>query len=163
ADPIRNFVSALSVSDSPDIYSGKVDWRVTDKHNAFAKYSISTRPRYNPGTFPLVGGDNQLIRSQLASLNDTWVINPQTIAEFTVAYDRFVANFIQQNTGNDVAGKAGIQGTSRDPFTFGVPIFGISGGGYAGFGDGSYRPNVETDNQYQFTVKISQRRGAHSL
>src|SRR5207244_7462957 len=131
--------------------------------NRLSKCSSTTRPSYKPGPFPLVGGDNQLIRSELASINDTWVISPATIAEFTVAYDRFVANFIQQNVNKDVAGQAGIQGTSRDPFTFGVPIFGISGGGYAGFGDGAFRPNVETDNQYQFTVKVSQRRGPHSL
>ena len=162
-DPVRNFVSALSVSDSPDIYSGKVDWRINDKHNAFTKYSISTRPRYNPGTFSLVGGDNQLIRSQLASINDTWIISPRTIAEFTVAYDRFVANFIQQNVNKDIPGQAGILGTSRDPFTFGVPVIGISGGGYSGFGDGAFRPNVETDNQYQLTAKVSRRSGGHSL
>ncbi len=161
ADPARNFVSALSQSVSPDIYSGKVDWRASDAHSLFLKYSISHRPGYNPGTFALVGGDNQLVRPQSAAFNDTWVLSPNTLVEFSLGYNRFIANFIQQNPGKDVAGQAGIRGTSRDPFTFGVPVISISD--FAGFGDGAFRPNVETDNQYQALGKISHRRGKHSL
>ena len=57
-DPIRNYVSALSNRTDIDIYTGKIDWRVKDNHTAFLKYSISHRPAYNPGAFPLLGGDN---------------------------------------------------------------------------------------------------------
>jgi Carboxypeptidase regulatory-like domain len=161
ADPIRNYVSSLSLRTDPDIYTGKVDWRVNDSHTAFLKYSISTRPAYNPGSFPLVGGDNQLVRPQQAGLSDTWVVSPRTVAEFSLGYNRFIANFIQQNVGQDIAGQAGILGTSRDPFTFGAPIIGVSD--FAGFGDIGFRPNVETDNQYQALAKVSHRRGLHSL
>ncbi|HUQ92358.1 MAG TPA: carboxypeptidase-like regulatory domain-containing protein [Bryobacteraceae bacterium] len=160
-DPIRNYVSALSNRTNIDIYTGKIDWRVKDNHTAFLKYSISHRPAYNPGAFPLLGGDNQLVRPQQAGMSDTWVVSPRTVAEFSVGYSRFIANFIQQNVGKDIAGEAGILGTSRDPFTFGAPIFGISD--FAGFGDFGFRPNVETDNQYQGLAKVSHRRGSHSL
>jgi hypothetical protein len=161
SDPVRNFISDLSLRTDPDIYTGKVDWRISDSHLAFLKYSISHRPAYNPGPFPLLGGDNQLVRPQQAGASDTWIISPQTVAEFSIGYSRFIANFIQQNVGKDIAGEAGILGTSRDPFTFGAPIFGLSD--FAGFGDFAFRPNVETDNQYQALAKISHRRGAHSL
>jgi len=160
-DPIRNFVSDLSNRTDIDIYTGKIDWRIKDNHTAFLKYSISHRPAYNPGAFPLLGGDNQLVRPQQAGLNETWVASPRTVVEFSAGYNRFIANFIQQNVGKDIAGEAGILGTSRDPFTFGAPIFGVSD--FAGFGDMGFRPNVETSNQYQGLAKISHRRGKHSL
>ncbi|MBM3740555.1 MAG: carboxypeptidase regulatory-like domain-containing protein [Acidobacteria bacterium] len=161
ADPARNFVSDLSIRDSPDIYSGKVDYRLSDSNTMFWKYSISTRPRYNPGTFPGVGGDDQLIRPQQAAFTGTHIFSPSTLLEAGLGYVRFVANFIQQNVGKDIAGQAGILGTSRDPFTFGAPVFSPSD--FSGFGDRTFRPNVETDNQYQITAKLSHRRGSHGL
>ncbi|MFN0166330.1 MAG: carboxypeptidase regulatory-like domain-containing protein [Bryobacteraceae bacterium] len=160
-DPARNFVFAQSVRDSPDIYNGKIDFRLSDANTMFWKYNISTRPRFNPGSFPGLGGDNQLIRPQQGAFNDTHVFGPTTLVEVGLGYVRFVANFIQQNIGNDIAGQSGILGTSRDPFTFGAPIFSVSD--FTGFGDLGFRPNVETDNQYQVTVKFSHRRGSHSL
>lgn len=159
-----NYRVAGSLTETINIVSGRVDYNMSSKGLLFGRYSFSTRPRYNPGTFPLVGGDKQLIRPQQVTLNYTYTLGPQTLLELTGGYSRFIADFIQQNdAGVDIAGNLGIQGTSRIPSTFGVPIFDARGVNGVSFGDGAYRPNVETDNQLHFTAKLSRRAGSHSL
>lgn len=159
-----NYRVSGSLTDDLDDYSGRIDYNVNSKSLLFGRYSISTRPRYNPGTFPLVGGDRQLIRPQAVALNYTYSLSPVTLVELTGGYSRFIANFYQQNNqGVNIAGNLGIKGTSPDPFTEAVPIFSVSGANGFYLGDGGYRPNVETDNQFQYTAKLTHRVGSHSL
>ena len=162
ADPLRNYIFSGSLSDDVNEYSGKIDLRPNNRNNFFGRYTISTRPRYVPGAFPLVGGDNQLIRPQNLVLSDVVNLSSNTLLEVSGSYTRYIANFIQQNQGKDIAGQLGIQGPLANPFTEAVPYFGISD--FIGhIGDGAYRPNVETDNEYQFVAKLSHIAGPHSL
>ncbi len=125
-----NYIDTRNSAQDDDQINLRVDQRVSDKNNFYARFSKSNLDTTAPGNLPkaFVGTFNNYVG---AVLNDVHLFNPNTILNFRFGYLR--ANLGQGPTEHfiNVYRQAGLTNTPENFRNFDYPIsFGISG--YAG-------------------------------
>ncbi len=154
-----NYIDTRNTAQDDDQVNLRIDQRVTDKNNFYARFSKSDLTSTAPGNLPKAyqGTYNNYIG---AVLNDVHLFNPNTILNFRFGYLR--ANLGQGPTEHfiNVYRTAGLTNTPETFRNFDYPInFGISG--YAG-------PNLGNlvngpDFTYQGSISLNKIIGRHSF
>ncbi|MDQ2711797.1 MAG: TonB-dependent receptor [Acidobacteriota bacterium] len=154
-----NYIDIRNSAQDDDQINLRVDQKLSEKNNFYARFSKSNLSSTSPGNLPkaFVGTFNDYIG---AVLNDVHLFNPNTILNFRFGYLR--ANLGQGPTEHfiDVYRNAGLTNTPTTFRNFDYPInFGISG--YAG-------PNLGNlvngpDFTYQGSLSLNKIIGRHSF
>jgi outer membrane receptor protein involved in Fe transport len=154
-----NYIDARNSSRNDDQINLRVDQRISEKNNFYARFSKSDLDTTDPGNFPkaFVGTFNYYIG---AVLNDVHLFNPSTILNFRFGYLR--ANLGQGPTEKfiQVYRNAGLTNTPETFRNFDYPInFQISGFDAPNLGNLVNGP----DFTYQGSLSLNKVVGRHSF
>jgi hypothetical protein len=137
----------------------KVDWNISDKDRAFARYSQSRFDNPTENTFPLVYNSFATYPTHTGVLDWTRTVGPTVVneARFGVNYV-FINNGAAANGLENFAQTVGIPGV---PSSF-LPSMSLSGGNVAGFGTSDvYQLFADTVIHYEDTLIWT--RGSHTM
>jgi hypothetical protein len=154
-----NFIDTRSTARDDDQINLRIDQRLTDKNNFYARFSKSNLSETDPGNLPKAfeGTYNDYVG---AVLNDVHLFNPNTILNFRFGYLR--ANLGRGPTEHfiNVYRSAGLTNTPTNFRSFDYPIsFGISG--YSGPDLGNLVNGP--DFTYQGSISLNKIIGRQSL
>jgi hypothetical protein len=118
---IQNYTLNRSLISSSDSYSIRLSTPVSAKDNVFVNYSYSKSESIASQIYP--GLDtNRNNHSQNVGIGGMHRFKPRVILNYRVSLNQ--VNAVSSNPfsfTNDVAGKLGINGVSRDPINYGIP------------------------------------------
>ena len=165
----RNYFTTPKQRLDGDQFDARLDQRIGQSNQLFARFSLSNVIFPNPGIFtgPLGGGSTQLQYGRHAVLNDTHIFNPTVINEFRFGFTRANGSTIGDGRAGAAFGQqAGlalfptpVQGFPSMVFS---PTGQISGQTlFTGFGGGSTNLNIE--RVFQWVDNITIVRGNHAL
>src|SRR5262249_27360194 len=113
-NPQNNYTtSARSIQDF-DIYTGRIDHRISDKQTIFGRViwqeAYQDDPQFTGGTtLPGFGATFFQPIGRNAMISDTYVFGPRLVNEFRVGFNRLDGGIFEQSYKlGDVAGKLGI-------------------------------------------------------
>jgi Carboxypeptidase regulatory-like domain/TonB dependent receptor-like, beta-barrel len=161
------FTSSPTKVDDFDQFTVRVDHRFNDSNSLFGRYSYSKENRFDtfdsfcassnnvPGF-----GCNTLNGGQQAVADYIRLLGPTKVNEARVSFTRVRGGIFQQNLGNDVSTQLGIEGTSRNPKDFGVPVINVTG--YDHLGEATNLPQDRHDNTYEYADSLSWTSGRHN-
>ncbi len=164
-DPSANFVSTPVGRSDIDQFSARTDHRLSPKDSLFVRYSFAredTLEPFNegvtnlPGYGSLIGG-----RAQNVALSHTRIFTSNLLSEFRFGYNRLRREVLQENVGNDLTGKLGIPGLSKEPIDFGMPAVVVPG--FDRLADNTALPIVRHDNTFEWVESLTWIRSNHSL
>ena len=168
AGEVQNFLSSPSLRDDQDQFTLRMDQAVGTRDNVFARVTYANMATFQPYgntnlNETLVPGFGYHIttKTRNAAMSEIHVFAPNLINEFRFGFLRVTGGQESQNSGIDFAGKAGLEGVTRDPRKAGFPAISFADA-YSNVGDPAnliYRRN----NSFDFFDNISWGRGAHSL
>ena len=150
------------------VVTGRVDYRVSDRQNAFVRVAWQNKAREEPNFdlgselpgFGLVYGT----AGRNVAVSDTYVFGPRTVNEFRVGFNRLVAFIYPTQFEQDLAKEIGITGVESQihpsDFGLGFPTTLVTGlsdldnhRGHQGF----------TDNNWHFFDMLAVTRGNHQM
>ena len=145
----------------------RVDHRITNSDDFFARFSYEDQPIVTPGPFPnyLDGGGftsgNQDNAYRSVAISETHIFSPTLINEFRLGYNRINSHRLQPFANTDVSGQLGLIGVPFAPGTGGLPSICFSN--YSCIGASDFLPSVEKQNSYVLSDNVTWNRGRHSL
>ncbi len=162
-----NYYGHNSVSHDINTTDGRVDYRISDKDQFFARYSFLQTFLTNPpflGT--VIGGDPFIsaladTHNQNAVISETHAFNSGTLNEFRFGVNRVRTNwgaFTTQNTSDQV-GIPGINNFCQ--VCAGLPRLTISG--FNTLGASPYAPTRRHDTDFQLVDNATFIRGRHTI
>jgi len=162
-----------SVTDNADRFLGRVDMRLSNSDNVFARYIYTTRDRVLPGWFGGVIdgtassalGDQSMISHGLVA-GWTKILSPSLVNEFRFSHSRADSEMTQVPFGEDPPAAARVPGVPQDPIfsggLTGVNINGYFGGG-AKIGSPNFSPKFQHTRQTEFINTLSWLKNNHQL
>lgn len=174
----QNYAYTLKQPSNTFQWDTRMDWDINAKDQAFARFSyINQRGDNQAPLGPVLdgGGGNgslnvsgqQINFANNVLLSETHIFSPRLVNEFRFGYVYGHFGILNPGYNVDSAGSLGIGGVPSGadfPDNGGLPTTTISGGGgIAGFGAHAYRPEQETENEYQILDNLSWSLGNHSL
>jgi hypothetical protein len=176
-----NYVASGSESFTENSFNGRVDGRLSDGLNGFARYSLGDFRRDGPTAFGQgggqeivsLGGVSDAINQSLAIGLDR-AFSSSLLADFRFGFFRYKVNVLPFDFGTRTASDAGIPGLNLDDtFSSGLPAGFVDGDGSTepgafefGSGLGVNRCNCPLDqNEKQFQVvgNLTKIVGNHSV
>jgi len=117
-----------------DSFDVKVDHRISDSDNFFARYSFQRPKVFDPGLYGIYGGPKAdgfagtgINRTQAGAVNYTRLFTPTFIMEFRLGFSRYRNDAQNQDTGLTTSADIGIPGVNLDEFTSGLAYIDIAG------------------------------------
>lgn len=158
-----NYINATPSQTDGNTYGIRLDHQFAPSHLVYGRYGINDSAAFSPGALPVLGTFNKP-RAQLATLNYTWLVSANKVNEIRLGFNRSRANVVSARTfTDDVAGKLGVGGASRDPIDYGFPNISIIPN-YTAVSDPSNPfPTIRKDNLFQLNETMSINRGAHAF
>ncbi len=168
---VQNYTAPATASQNNTTqYDVRMDYNLSSKDQAFARYSYSNNPSvYTPplgvldgGGFGSDGADTNIAKSGIFS--ETHFFTPTLANEFRVGYNYLHASYLSAGAQSNVAAKYGLGGIPFGPSLGGFPTIYFNGGG-SNFGIGipSYEPSDEKQNVIEFIDNVSKVWGKHNL
>jgi hypothetical protein len=162
----RNYVSSPFDTNNWNLWSVRIDHRLTDKNSFFGRINsdnlndlIAFDP-FNPTNLPGYGRVNPVTAENIGII-DTHVFSPTMINELRIGYGYLRENKAQQNRGNDASEQIlGIKGTSRDPNHFGYPRIDITG--FGTIGEPTNEPQDRRVHTYHYYDSVVWVQGNHT-
>ena len=162
-----------SVIDDADRFLGRVDLRLSNSNNVFARYIYTTRKRVLPGWFGgIIDGTgssalgDQGMKSQGLVMGWTRIFGPSLVNEFRFSGIRADSDMTQVPFGQAAPAAARVPGVPDDPLfsggVTGMNIIGYFGGG-AKIGSPNFSPKFQHTRQYQFLNTLSWLKGDHQF
>jgi hypothetical protein len=157
-------------------WDARMDWNITKKDQAFARFSYLNQRGSNDAPLgPVLDGGGGNGSSNVSGLqlnygnnfvfSETHIFSPNLVNEFRFAYD--FGHFAILNPGYNLPNEAADLGLGGVPEGPGFPNNGglptVSVGGIAAFGSHAYRPENEHENEYQIIDNIAWNLGNHSI
>lgn len=165
----NNLVESLPTTNNTIQWDQRLDWDITARDRAYARYSYSHT--YNTLTPPLgnvldgtgnFAGSRETYISQNFMLSESHVFNPHLTNEFRFGYNWGNYQNLQPNYNTNLAATLGLGGMPFGPGFFkngGLPSVGISG--IQGFGSHGNDPSIELQNIYQILDNVTWVLGNH--
>ncbi len=174
-----NFIAQGSEVFNSDAGNVRLDGRLSDRLNAFARYSIAKFAKTGPSAFGEGGGPGVVdlggstkVKNQSLALGLDYSLSSTSVLDFRFGWFRYQVDVFPNDFGTNPALDAGIPGMNfaDDPFTSGLPIGFINGGAAdmsfgTGLGDRGGRCNCplkEDESQYQFVTNFTKSLGSHT-
>lgn len=163
----NNYINQPNVEDESERYLGRVDFRVTDNDNLFARYIYSDRFRYVPGFFGgLLDGTStsawgrNYLTSHGAVVGWTKVLGSALVNEARFSYARGINDGTQDPFGENGNTQIGFRGVPEDPRVVGG-IVGIDLSGHLRLGSPNFMPKFQHTDQFQYLNTLTWLRGRH--
>ena len=149
----------------------RLDWNISPKDQAFARFSYLNAPVANQSVLGPVldgsgfNGSHDSSHAENFAGSETHIFSPSLINEFRFGYNWGIFSFLQANAGTDVSSQLGLGGV---PFGPGFP----NNGGLPNvtfnsqmnaFGSATFNPSVESQNVYQILDNVTKNVGNHSM
>jgi hypothetical protein len=161
------------ITDDADRLLGRVDVRLTDSDNVFARYIYTTRDRVLPGWFGgIIDGTSssaladQGMKSHGLVAGWTRILSPSMVNEFRFSFIKADSDLVQLPFGQDPPPAAKVPGVPEDPLfsggVTGMTILGFFGGG-ARIGSPDFSPKFQHTRQYEFLNTLSWLKGDHQF
>jgi hypothetical protein len=174
----QNYTETLKQPQNTVQWDTRVDWNITSKDQAFARFSyLNQLGNFQAPLGPVLDGGGgegslnvsgeQVDYANNFLISETHIFNQNLVNEFRFAFD--FGHFDTKNPGystNDASalGFGGIPFGAGFPDNGGLPTTTISGGGgIASFGAHAFRPEEEFEDEYQILDNLSYQLGKHSV
>jgi hypothetical protein len=153
----------------------RMDWDISSKDQAFARFSYVNLRTYSPPPLGLpldgscgsgstcVSGTTREFANNFV-LSETHIFSPRLVSEFRFALNYGHFNLTQPDSTVDVAQNYGLGGVPFGPSApgnGGIPYITI--GSVNTLGTRNYRPEKEKENEYQILDNVSRTMGNHSI
>jgi hypothetical protein len=155
-----NYSYGAAAPDDTDQFFIRVDHKLTEHDNIFARYAYSNREFSTPPAIQPFGTITP-IRAQNASVQEIHLFTPAMLNQFQLGYNRYHRENQSQQRFPDVASKLAIAGADQTPSLVGFPVVNITG--YAAIGEGTYNPLQFYNELEQLKDTFSYVRGSHSF
>lgn len=167
----NNLLEVLPTTNNTVQWDQRLDWNVSPKDRAYARYSYSYM--YNKLTPPLglildgtgsYAGARQHYMSQNFMASETHVFNPKLINEARLAYNWGNYQNVQPNANTNEAAALGLGGMPFGAGFFengGLPSVSVSG--IQAFGSHGNDPSIELQNIYQGLDNVTKIWGNHTV
>lgn len=170
AGVITNFYADPGGSYDSDVYSFRVDHRITANNTIYSRvgYTKNNKDYYAGALLGGFGPGNYVgnIPGRSVVISDTHTFSPTIVNEAKLGFSRTYSFSTDVNSGKDIQSLLGIQGIDNpdnDPAISGMPSFAFSGAvGFIGT-SASANGNAQAQNTYQLTDNLSWYRGRHNL
>ncbi len=163
----NNFINQPNVEDNAERYLGRIDFRLTDNDNLFARYIYSDRFRYVPGWFGgIIDGTStsawgrNTLSSHGAVVGWTKVLGSSLVNEARFSYARGTNDGTQDPFGQSGMDQIGFRGVPEDPRTAGG-IVGIDIDGHIRLGSPNFMPKFQHTDQFQYLNTLTWLKGRH--
>jgi hypothetical protein len=164
----NNFFSDPHRQETRNNFDVRIDHKISDSDNAFARFSYENQPSFIPPPFNnlLDGGgffdgtEDNSYRS--LALSEVHLFKPNVINEFRLGYNRINSHRYQINSNENVSAQLNFPNVPFGPNNGGLPNI-TFGDGTAGIGSSTYLPSLEKQNSFVFTDNLTWIRGHHSL
>ena len=148
-------------------YDARVDWNMSSRNQAFARYSNYNDPQYFPpplgimdgGGFGLSGSTENEGRS--FALSETHIFSPALVNELRLGYNWIRAQLVQFGANTNESPQYGLGGIPYSAGQGGLPKFSISGVSAAG--TPNYYHANEAQNVAQILDNVTHTIGRHTL
>jgi hypothetical protein len=163
----QNLVENVSEENNTFQWDQRLDWNISAKDQAYARYSYAHGITLN--ALPLgpvldgsgYGGQRDTNLAQNFMLSESHVFAPSLSNEFRFGYNWDVSKFLQPNAYNSgIAASLGLGAPSLGPGQYGLPL-GYFNGTIQQWG--SVGTNNESQNVYQILDNVTKIKGNHSL
>ncbi len=119
SDPVNNYLTGASRVEDFDIYTGRVDHRLTDNHNIFGRITWQQSYRENPEfqagvQLPNFGAVFFQPIGRNAALSSTYVFGPTAVNEARVGFNRLIGGIYETLYGQPFAQQLGIMGVQSE-------------------------------------------------
>lgn len=145
----------------------RVDHKISDKDNFFARVSYEDQSIFTPGPFTnsLDGGGftagNQDNAYRSVAISELHTFSTNLLNEFRFGYNRINSHRTEPNANTDVSGQLGLLGVPFQPGIGGLPS--ICFVNYACVGSSDFLPSIEKQNSFVLNENLIWTRGHHSL
>ncbi len=166
---INNFLYNPVLQRQDDQFDVKVNQRISDNNQFFARYSFERSEQFLPASLPhgdagaTTGNGNGLIRTQSLALNDTHTISPRWLNEFRFGLNRWGLVFSPIDFGANLADKVGLPGVNISDTTSAMSQIVFSPADVRGLGSGGNAPELNYFTTFQWLDNMTWTRGKNSL
>jgi hypothetical protein len=164
----NNYTAQNNVQDNTFQWDTRVDWNVSSKDQAFARYSYNNEPQGYPPPFGILDGGGFGQTGQTKSLgesfagSETHIFTSSLTNEFRFGYNYGHYAGLNVNANNpNAASSLGLGGIPYAPNNGGLPSFSVTG--MAGFGSPTFYATNEYQNVYQILDNVTKVVGNHTL
>jgi hypothetical protein len=164
----NNYTVQTNAVDNTIQWDTRVDWNISTKDLAFARYSYNHEPATHPAPLgPVLDGGGFGDTGQILSLgenfagSETHIFSPSLTNEFRFGYNYGHFGGLQENGNTDIASTLGLGGIPFAPNNGGLPAFNVSGLSF--FGSPTFYVTNEYENVYQILDNVSKVHGNHSI
>ena len=169
-----NFANSPKLNEHKNAFDARVDFNLSEKNQAFARFSYADDPQLIPGIFGGVadGGGfqqgTQTAKADQAALAWTHVFSSNLINVARVGFNHLhttrispEANNLKGTGGNGIPADFGIQGIPQAAENGGLPAFGING--LQTLGSNAFLPSDEISSTFQITDDLTKIYGKHTF
>ena len=161
ADGANNYVANSVRSDVFGSEFGRLDYNISDRHKVFGTVHVNDRTENRGNLFFNIGTGNFLTRANRgANIDDVVTINPTTLINTRVSWNRFVESSAKPSSGFDftkLGFPANLLAASRQRV---LPIVNF-GGAFQQLGDNA--GNVTPFDIFQIFSSLNKNKGSHNL
>ena len=165
----NNFTSQTNTLDNTFQWDARMDWNVSSKDQAFARYSYNHEPATHPAPLgPILDGGGFGDTGQVVQLGENFAFSETHIFTPTLTNEaRFGYNYghftgLHNNANNpNLATSLGLGGIPYAPNNGGLPFFSVSG--MSNFGSPQFYATNEYENVYQILDNVTKVVGNHTL
>ena len=168
----NNFIWDPARNQHDNTMDERVDHRFSEKDSFYARYSFNRTTTISPPNLPIgpsgldPGSSNYTVQSNdNAQLNNVYTINPRMVLLLQASYSRWSNDATPGGYGISEGAQLGIPGVNNDQASSGMPVMSFSGGGqtFSGVGSGSFSPDQNFQNTFQYKGDLTFSKGAHSM
>lgn len=171
-NPQNNYLTNASYIQNTDIYTGRVDHRISDKQSIFGRFTWQEAfiddPQFQGGTtLPGFGATFFQPIGRNVMLSDTYVFGPRVVNEFRVGFNRLLGGIFEQSYKlGDVAKQLGVRGVQSEFYTasggrnYAYPRVDVSGVSRM---RGTYAAQQRYDNTWHWFDMVAITRGRHQM
>ncbi len=171
----NNYIAQGSEAFDADQFNVRMDGRLSERLNAFGRYSFAKYSLSGPTAFGQGGGHelvslggNSKVKNHSVASGFDYTINSTTILDFRFGFYQYKVDVLPFDFGTTPAKDAGIPGLNFDDFSSGLPALFINGdrGFNMGSGLGVNRcncPLAQNEKQWQVVSNLTKVLGNHTV
>src|SRR5262249_25479602 len=166
---INNFLYNPVLTRQDDQFDVKIDQRISERNQFFARYSFERTERFLPPSIPhgdagaTFGAGTGLLRAQGLAANDTHTFSPTWLNEFRFGFSRFAVKVLSIDNGLNLATKVGIPGINISDVSTMMSQITFSPGDIRNLGANSNQPLLTFLDTFQWYDNVTHNAGRHTL
>ncbi|NYF91071.1 TonB-dependent receptor [Tunturiibacter empetritectus] len=169
-----NFAISPNVTQSYNTYDARIDHKINDKNQIFARFSYNSVNTFTPPAFGTVNGIQisggrynfsgpATNIAQQYELGYTHIFTPALVADLRAGYTRINNLSLPLNYGVGIDQKVGFPASMTNFSPFADSLTPVSIGPFGDIGDGAYVPLQDIDGTYQYSGTVSWTKGNHNF